>query len=687
MGAALATGIVTLLVCSLLPRPVSAQESSSGSAPSQPSEAVATFRTEVVVTPERGVDRRDDLPVSTAILSLPALTVAPAATLADVVQMLPGFQVAGSDVSGTPAASIARGFFGGGEAEYVSVIVDGIPLGDPESGVVDWRQIPALAITRVEALRGPASAMYGDASLGGVIQLFTAMPNARAGRVNVGAGSFGTAFAAAEYGQPLGNVGLQALGAFTRSSGARANAGLNEAFSNLSIHKPGARQWAARGLFNYADRHEPGALDSNLLVVDRRASDPLFRFDKQSVRRGYGAVRYASASGPIAHAVVGYMSARTGSRVRTLLFAPGLGDTANRDFSTRSVGASVENSLRTTLGALSGQLRFGMDLSRDLIDTDYRSVSNSGTLGLQLGSGDGRRLRLAGYGTQSLTAGRATLFGGIRWDGLRDQAQDRTRATHSAWSPRAGAAFALGQGAVAFAHASGVFKAPTLDQLFDPRQFPDFQGGTFLLSNRGLRPQRGANLELGLRQASDRHRWEALVYRLRMRDEIDFDPATFSYANIGRSTHTGFEIDGSMLVGTALTIDANYAWTQVAADAAERERRQLKNIPRHVLRPSLTLSLPSDVTVHARYTRTAGAFADDDNDVPLGDRSTLDIRITKRVARVITRVDLLNIANDRYEEVGLVLTDFRGSRVPFYYPAAGFTARAAVELIIGGGRP
>ena len=53
----------------------------------------------------------------------------------------------------------SRGFFGGGEAEYIRLLVDGVPVADVESGPIDLAIVPASAIRRVEAVRGP------DASL------------------------------------------------------------------------------------------------------------------------------------------------------------------------------------------------------------------------------------------------------------------------------------------------------------------------------------------------------------------------------------------------------------------------------------------------------------------------------------------------------------------------------------------
>jgi outer membrane receptor protein involved in Fe transport len=165
-----------------------------------------------------------------------------------------------------------------------------------------------------------------------------------------------------------------------------------------------------------------------------------------------------------------------------------------------------------------------------------------------------------------------------------------------------------------------------------------------------------------------------------VRDEIDFHPATFTYANIGRSTHQGVELDAALFHGSTFAISANYAWTRVIADEPGADAYQLKNIPRHLFRPDITVTLPSKVTIHALYTRTAGAYADDGSRVPLGARSTIDLRVAKRFSRLTTRLDLLNLTGDRYEEVGYILQDFRGESVPFYYPAPGFAVRAGLEF-------
>lgn len=650
---------------------------------SAPATPPPVFQTEVVVTAERGENDPRTLSVSTAVLTRREIEARPGVTLAEVIEMLPGFQMVSSSGIGFRPATIARGFFGGGEAEYVKLLVDGIPVSDPESGLVDWRTVAAMAIERIEAVRGPSSALYGDASVGGVVQVFTSGRDARRGRIVAEGGGLGHRFVSAGFRQPVQAFAIDFIASHARGTGSRARSAVRESAGSIAAHRrAGTHRLTARGSFDDVRRDEPGALTPTQIALDRRASDPLFRHDRDARRSGYGALRYASTGGRFVYNATGHAGARSGARLRTLLLAPGLGDRAFRDIFTTTTGASLESSIDTRIAGLDGDFRSGGDVSHDRISTVYHAASVNGDVGPERARFKGRRAKIAAYATQSIELHtRVRIDAGVRWDRIGD-AGVTAAGSHTAWSPRIGATLLLGPASrytAVFAHASHAFKAATLEQLFDPRPFPDFQGGTFVISNPALRPQRAKSIEGGIRQTAGAHRWEIVLYRMRMTDEIDFDPATFTYANIGRSTHSGAEIDTALLVKADVSAGLSYAFTRVAPDSAAGSE-QLKNIPRHIFRPHITFNLPYDTSLHARYVRTAGAFADDANRVPLRDRSTLDMRIAKSFSTATARIDLINLTNDRYEEVGYVLSDFRGGMVPFLYPAPGFSFRAGMEL-------
>ena len=97
-------------------------------------------REEIVVT-ARVPEAREDATAATSVLTKKEIETIPAAALPEIVQRVPGVTMFfDADFSYGQPMITARGFFGGGVVEYVKVLVDGVPAGDAESGLADWRQ-------------------------------------------------------------------------------------------------------------------------------------------------------------------------------------------------------------------------------------------------------------------------------------------------------------------------------------------------------------------------------------------------------------------------------------------------------------------------------------------------------------------------------------------------------------------
>jgi outer membrane receptor protein involved in Fe transport len=213
---------------------------------------------------------------------------------------------------------------------------------------------------------------------------------------------------------------------------------------------------------------------------------------------------------------------------------------------------------------------------------------------------------------------------------------------------------------------SRAFKAATLDQLFDPRPFPDFQGGSFLISNPTLSPQRASALEAGVARGGRSWRAEAVLYRIKVRDEIDFDPSTFRYTNIGRSRHHGLELSGAAMEGSRVSVRFDYGFN--LTEPVETPGRQLKNIPRHALRAAVSARLPGRVSAYLHGSLISRRFLDDENLVSLSPYATIGGRLARAFGRFEVRVDVINLLDEHFEEVGYVLPDFSGGAVAYAFP-------------------
>ncbi len=641
------------------------------------------------MTAERVPEPRESVPAAVSVLTREQIERLPAENLAEILRFLPGFHVHfGAGTGGVPMVS-SRGFFGGGEAEYVQLLVDGVPVGDVESGLADWKRIRAADVERVEALRGPASALYGDTALGGLIQVFTRRESASAptGEASLSGGSFGSAATDVNGRFTLrpGRLGVAATASTTQ--GFRDHGGAEEAGGDVSFALPAAAsRWTFAVSGSTRDREEPGPRTADELDRNRFGSDPLFRFDREQTHRGRISAAWRQESGAFPSRALLYAAIRDTNLTRTLLIAAGVGDRIFRSVETGAVGGSFESERRLRLGSGRARATGGIDAALERLETAYRAVGDGGDRGAEVARAYGRRNRLALFVSGAWEPiPRLRVTAGTRWDSIRD---DFGRAaggasSHRAWSPRVGVNVRVGSGVEPpvsiFVQASRAFKAPTLDQLFDPRPFPDFSGGTFLISNALLRPQRATTVEAGVSRRDGRSSVELVAYRTAVADEIDFDITTFRYANIGRTLHRGVEVSASLFERSPVSPQLSYSWTRTEPLAGENRGRQLKNVPRHLVRPGVGAALPGRLHVEALATILAGRYLDDGNRIPLDDAAVFDVRVVREFARWKARLDLLNVTDRRWEEVGLALPDLQGNAVPYYFPAAGFTARVGME--------
>ena len=144
---------------------------------------------ETVVTATRVAQPIADLVADVTILDREAIERSGAVGVADVLRRLPGVEmVRNGGIGGTTSVYIR-----GAETRFTAVYIDGVRVDSQSTGGASWEGIPLSQIDRIEVLRGPAAAVYGSDSLGGVIQLFTRKSDGEfSPYVGLGVGTYGT---------------------------------------------------------------------------------------------------------------------------------------------------------------------------------------------------------------------------------------------------------------------------------------------------------------------------------------------------------------------------------------------------------------------------------------------------------------------------------------------------------------
>jgi outer membrane cobalamin receptor len=131
----------------------------------------ATQLDTIVVTPERSATTIHASTVALTILTGSLLRQLPVRSVAAALVLSPGVAVVDANSVGGNPRLIVRGFYGGGETDYLAALLDGVPVAALGSGAVDWDMLPRTAIRRLELVRGGASYMRGDAALAGALNL------------------------------------------------------------------------------------------------------------------------------------------------------------------------------------------------------------------------------------------------------------------------------------------------------------------------------------------------------------------------------------------------------------------------------------------------------------------------------------------------------------------------------------
>jgi outer membrane cobalamin receptor len=612
-------------------------------------------KAEIVVTPERGATERDAVAASVSVVTREQLDAMPAHSLVEVMNAVPGVTMYFDDASAGAPMVTARGFFGGGENEYVKLLVDGIPAGDVDSGLIDWRHRRVADIERIEILRGPGSSLYGDSAIGGVISVFTrGATSDDHGELRLSGGTLGTRDIDVFYRGDAGPLHIGVSGFAATTDGYRIHSRSSDRGGDLTLQRLSAASRLQLSLsLSSKDHEEPGPLLSTERAADRRSSNAAFRFDREQSDRRRVALSYDSFGvSPIRAAVYG--SDRTTDGPRTLLLAPNFGSTLNRSIDTNSIGGIFEAAHEWK----NASVRAGTDIDRASLQSSYETLASI----------DVHRKQTALFTTadwQPLT--RVRFSAGLRRDDIRDAGRNQ-----SALSPRFGATLHFGT-VSAFVQLARAFKAPTLDQMFDPRPFPGPRGTTFTVSNPSLLPQRARNAEIGASRNTASSAWNVSAYRMNLTDEIDFDPTFFTYRNIGSSRHTGVEAMGELHATPFVRPLLTYTWTRVVS--TDDPHHQLKNIPEHVAQLFVRASLPRSIGATLEYRWEHARFADDANLFPLPDVQIVNAKLDRTFGRVRVELEARNLFDEKYSYVAAILNDFRGRPNVLEFPAPGRTAR------------
>jgi len=142
-------------------------------APQSGPQEKAIVMEEVVVTATRDTEEVRNIPANVSVITAKDIEKSGATSIVEVLDKLESIQF--RNYSGNASQSLIdlRGFGGDNPFGKTLIMLDGRRLNRPDMSSINWLQIPLNNIERIEVVRGASSVLYGDAAVGGVINIIT----------------------------------------------------------------------------------------------------------------------------------------------------------------------------------------------------------------------------------------------------------------------------------------------------------------------------------------------------------------------------------------------------------------------------------------------------------------------------------------------------------------------------------
>jgi len=438
---------------------------------------------EIVVTATRTPTSLNRIASDVTVFRREEIEAAGQATLVELLRNIAGIEI--NQIGGAGAASTV--FLRGANAQHTLVLVDGVRMTSATLGIARLEHLPVELIERIEVVRGPMSHLYGSDAIGGVIQIFTRKGGGKprlSGAVGLGG-----------YGRKDADIALTGSGEgwrYALAAGVSDQEGfsakkqpsyqdkdgyrnerlsINLEFDAASAHKLGLHGMASKGKSQYDDGS--AAFDSR--------SDARIGNLGMSLKSTLSAAWASELRADFAHENV-----QTHGYFDPSPWGPGSTYSSQIEMDQWQYAWQLVGS--TPLGSVQALLeRLEWDVGGDVGYSLDRRTRNAVLLGWQ------HDVDVHGF-QASLRRDDDSQFG-VHDTGMAGYA--RSFSPH--W-----------RGTVSYATA---FRAPSFDDLYWPGS-----------GNPALEPERGRNIEAGVRYTEKDRQFGAYIYRNKVQDLIQWAP-------------------------------------------------------------------------------------------------------------------------------------------------------------------
>ncbi len=629
---------------------------------------------DMVVTATRTAQSTDSVPANVTVITAADIAQGNYTDVVSVLKRLGGIHF--RSFSGNQEATADIRGFGVNSFGRVLILRDGRRLNRPDMRGLNWSQIPLSSVERIEILRGPAGAMYGDQAVGGVINIISKKGAAETtGRATIEGGTEDFNRQAIGAQGRLGDVDYALNLERSETAGWRERTGTRSEGGDITLGHDFSDSLRLDLNLNYleTDYEMPGGLTKAQFEADPRQAVNL---QDEAVDKYWG----ISPTLTIKAGEHGQFIIDTGF-TRKEITTDQVSWFSWTDLVVDTWTLAPRYVLTAPLGDLANQLTIGLDWNRELVGLERffnarRTVFAGGV--------DLEKDTLGLYLNNALNLTDALIFSaGARVARSRFEVEQKNGAgvtvnddddTHREKAYHLGLTWNFRQDTKLFAKYERFFRLPFTDEQIA------YSGFGLPAFNKNLVPETGDSYEVGVEQRLPRNTvLAATLFCMKMEDEIAFDFLSPSFnSNLDQTRRRGLELSATTDPWSFLTLHGNYTWLRAEFADGANKNKMIPLVPRHKLTVGAELRPLAGLRVNLDCSHTSRQYPDGDS-ANAGDQmagyTVFDLGVAYAIKVKDTDWELFAGVDNLFDRH---YTDF----VSFgaWYPAPGRTYKAGLKV-------
>lgn len=639
---------------------------------------------EVVVTATRDKQEIRKTPANVTVITAEEIEKSGATTLVEVLENIEGVQFRSYSGNSSQALLDLRGFGGDNPFGKTLILLDGRRLNRPDMSPASWMQVPINNIERIEIIRGASSVLYGDAAIGGVINIITKRgKGALQANVALTAGSYnfhdekvGISGSAGKLSYSVNGENQFTFGYRDRSKFAFSGAGFNlgyDASSFLAISLDGTLAKTGMDM--------PGGLTK--LQMDQ---------NPRQIQTGHNnddaTEDYQNLHGQINVVLGNFGRLDTdfyyGNKAMKNNFASYYWPDQYNSSDIQTYGITPKYVLEKAIGGHNNKLITGFDYYHETLTmekfsdkerTNKIDTTNfeKNTLGFYLRDEFNilpGLILAGGYRIESAEYKGTSLFS----PDLNKEKKHQAEAWETSLT------YLIGQKSKVYAKYASVYRYPFLDE-----QASFYGSGLSNAFNMNIEKEKGKSYEVGTSvYPLNNLKLGLTLYRIDMEDEISADPVTWSLSNLDKTSHTGLEFNVNYLQKGFFTFTGNVTYQKAIFEAGLNKDREVPLVPNLMANANLEIYLPYNFSLNPRVHFIGNSYLANDYDnnaEQMKGHCRVDFFVYWRPQfkdrKMLVFVGIENLTDEKYATYGIDLAPWGAN---LYYPADGLIVKGGVSV-------